>query len=191
MTSRHSSLSEITNRITAKEYLEYTVMLYEQESFFPIVYAHDDFWFNNERYAQVIIGFTNLLFFLNSCGILIETRISVPSDSLQTIYASIMKNADHSATVRDYDLLNVDWSSLNIENAVIPENCREEDFSLVKLYLLLRTGAALNKVAVEKVVKKKLTDSSMLTIRRTISKITGNELVKRKDNSYELRWMHE
>lgn len=191
MISRHSSLSDITNSIKPKEYLEYTVMLFEQEVFFPIAFAHDDFWFSNKRYAQVIIGFTNLIFFLDSCGITIETEIIEPSELQQEIYANVMNGIDYSQNVKSYELHSLDCSSLNFENAVIPENCCEEDFSLVKLYLVLRTGAALNKAAFERIMNKKLTDSSTLTIRRTISGITGKKLIKRKDNSYELRKIHE
>jgi len=187
MTSRHSSLSDIKNSITAKEYLEYTVMLFEQDSFFPVVFAHDDFWFSYNRYAQVIIGFTNLLFFLDSCGITVETEIMEPSELQVEIYANVMKDVDHSQIVKSYELRDVDCSALDFENIKIPENCQAEDFSLVKVYLILRTGAALNKAAFERIMNKKLTDSSMLTIRRTITNITGKELVKRKDNSYELR----
>lgn len=187
MTSRRSSLSGIKNALRATTLLEFAVHLLDLGYFNPVVFSHDNLWFDRRRYSQVMIGFLNLLSFLDSCGVLVETDLLEPSEVETEVYRRIMRDEDQVIIIRCYELHEMDFTGLNIENAVIPENCEDIDFALVKIYLLLKTGAALNKKAVEAVFNQKLTDTEMLTVRRQLAAITGRDIVKRNDNSYEMR----
>ena len=76
---------------------------------------------------------------------------------------------------------------VDVMKSETPNGCIEEEFGLVKLYLLFKTGAALNKQSVERVLNHKMSDTEMKTIRNSIEKICNRKLTKRKDNSYEMR----
>ena len=91
------------------------------------------------------------------------------------------------AAMTDGEFLEIDFTDLNIQNATTPEGCKDEDFALVKIYLLLKTGAALSRRAIEVLLDKRLSDSEMITIRKRIENITGKKVIKRNDNSYEMR----
>lgn len=187
MTSRHSSLSEVKNEIGAKTYLEFAVHLLEHGYFNPIVFCHDSFWFDKSRYAQVSIGFINLLSFLYSCGVTLDTETSLPNDEEAELYRNIMRDEDLSSGIYCYDLLEMDFTEFNLGQASVPENCDDKNFALVKVYLQMRTGAALNKKAIENITGRKFSDSEMLTLRKQLENITGRNIVKRDDNSYEMR----
>lgn len=187
MTYRHSSISEIRNEVGAKTYLEFTVHLLDNGYFNPVVFCHDNFWFDRKRYAQVLIGFINLLSFLYSCGITLDTEITEPADIEAELYRNIMRDGDISEQIQCYELLETDFTGFSLEAYDIPENCEDEDFYLVRLYLQMRTGAALDKKAIEKIAKKKFTDAQMVTLRKQLEDITGRKVLKRKDNSYEMR----
>ena len=186
-TFRHNTLSEVKNDIGAKTYLEFAVHLLEQSFFNPIVFCHDRYWYDRKRYAQVMIGFINLLSFLYSCGVTIDTDLLQPSDIEAELYKHIMRDTDFSEEIRCYKLLESDFTNFNMYDVCIPENCFEEDFILVKLYLLLRTGVALNKKSIENVVKRQCSVSEILTLRKQLENITVRKIMKRKDNSYEMR----
>lgn len=185
MKSRHSSV-ESENSIGSRAYLEFTVHLLDMGCFNPIVFSHDNYWFDRKRYARVIAGFLKLLSFLDSCGIWIETEVHTAGNIEDIIYKHTMTEANHIRVV-SYELQEIDFSCFSLEKAQIPSGCAEDDFSLVRLYLALRTGAALNKTAIERMLKRELTDAEMLTLRRQLTTITDRRIVKRKDNSYEMR----
>ena len=170
MKSRHSVLHDIENKINAKSFLEFAVHLLESGYFNPIVFCHDRLWFDAKRYPQVMIGFINLLSYLYSCGLTIETTVSEPNDFETMLYRNIMRDKDITDIIRSYELTDVDFLSLDLKNAKVPENCEEDDFTLVKLYLVLRSGAALNRKSIESLIGRNLTD-----------------MFKRNDNSYEMR----
>ena len=186
MKSRHSALSEIENKIGAKSFLEFTVHLLEIGYFNPVVFFFFCLWFDKVRYAQVMLGFINLLSYLYSCGVTIETRVCEPTEMEACLYSNIMRDEDLSDGIRCYELLEMDLLSLNLQSTGVPGNCKEEDFIFVKLYLMLRTGAALNRKAIESLLGKKMTDMEMLMLRKQFMRITGREMIKRKDNSYEM-----
>ena len=186
-TSRHNSLSEIKNEIGAKTFLEFAVHLLELEYFNPIVFCHDKEWFEKKRYAQVVIGFINLLSFLYSCRVVIETEVLDASDIDVELYKNIMRDEDLASTIQCYELKEVDFSDFTLHDARIPENCAESDFYLVKLYLQLRSGSALSKKAIENVTGRQFSDSEMLNLRKQLENMTGRSIIKRKDNSYEMR----
>lgn len=187
MRSHHDPCGDGKNVIGEKQYLEFAVHILEIGYFNPVVFCHDNFWFDRSRHAQVAIGFINLISFLYSCGVTIETNLMEPSEIEAELYRGIMKDADLSGIVRCYELLEMDFASFSLRDSKIPEKCTKEDFALVKLYLMLRTGSALNKKAIEAITNKKYTDSGMLTLRKQIESITGRKIIKRKDNSYEMR----
>ena len=187
MRSRHDAIQEVDYKIGEKTNLEFVVHLLDIGYFNPVVFSHDGFWFDKNRYAKVVIGFMNLLTFLYSCGITIDTEVHVPTDIEAELYKGILREDNHTDIIKCYILTEIDFTSFNLAGAIIPDNCDEEDYSLIKLYLQLRTGAALNKKAIENTLRKKLTDAEMHTIRRQLESITGKEMVKRKDNSYEMR----
>ena len=187
MRSPHDPDGDRKNAIGAKQYLEFAVHILEIGYFNPVVFCHDNFWFDRIRHAQVAIGFINLISFLYSCGVTIETNMMEPSEIEAELYRRIMKDADLTGEVRCYELLEIDFTAFSLQDSKIPENCSDEDFVLVKLYLVLRTGSALNKRAIENITNKKYTDSGMLTLRKQIESITGRKIIKRKDNSYEMR----
>lgn len=187
MRSPHDLDSGRKDAIGAKQYLEFAVHILEMGYFNPIVFCHDNFWFDRNRHAQVAIGFINLLSFLYSSGVTIEISIMEPSEIEEELYRGIMKDGDLTGAVRCYELLEMDFTLFSLQDSKIPENCTNEDFTLVKMYLVLRVGSALNKRAIENITKKKYTDSGMLTLRKQIENITGRKIVKRKDNSYEMR----
>ncbi len=186
MKSRHSALSGIENKIGAKSFLEFTIHLLEIGYFNPVVFCHDRLWFDKAHHAQVMIGFINLLSYLYSCGVTIETRVCEPTEIEAELYSNIMRDENLSGSIRCYELLEMDLFGLDLQRARVPENCEEEDFAFVKLYLMLRTGAALNRKALENLFGKKFTDMEMLTLRKQFTQITGKEMIKRKDNSYEM-----
>jgi hypothetical protein len=187
MTSQRSSLTDVKNTIDEKSFLEFTVHLLEFGFFNPVVFCHDNFWFDKKKYSQTMIGFINVLSFLYSCGIIIETKIMEPVEIESDLYSKIMLDTDHTEVIKCYELIEVDFSDMNVDAAQIPDNCKEENFILVKLYLIFRTGAALNKKAIENIFNKKLSDSEMLFIRKQLAIITGRKIIKLKDNSYEMR----
>ena len=186
-TSQHNSLNEIKNEIGAKTFLEFAVHLLELEYFNPIVFCHDNRWFNKKRYAQIVIGFINLLSFLYSCRVMIETEVLVPSEIDVELYKKIMRDEDMASRIQCYELREVDFSDFTLQDARIPENCDESDFYLVMLYLQFRSGSALSKKTIENVSGRHFTDSEMLILRKQLENITGRSIIKRKDNSYEMR----
>lgn len=183
----HDPNGDRKNAIGAKQYLEFAVHILEIGYFNPVVFCHDNFWFDRNRHAQVAIGFINLISFLYSCGVTIETTMMEPSEIEAELYRGIMRDGDIPGTIRCYELLEMDFTSFSLLDSEIPKNCTNEDFALVKLYLVLRSGSALNKRAIENITKKKYTDSGMLTLRKQMENITGRKIAKRKDNSYEMR----
>ena len=186
-TSHPVPFAEHENKVSAKLYLEFTVHLIEFGFFESIVFCHDYMWFDPKKYAHVTSGFLNLLMYLDSCGIRVETDVDEAPAMVKELYRGIMRDSDRADMVVCYELRNIDFTNMNTENAVIPGNCTEEDFSLVKLYLILKTGAALNKKAIENIVGRKFTDSGMLALRKRLQVITGHKIEKRDDNSYEMR----
>ena len=187
MKSRNDFSGEGKGAIGAKQYLEFTVHILELGYFNPVVFCHDKGWFDRTRHAQVAIGFVYLLSFFYSCGITIETKMSEPCEIESELYRGIMRDEDLTDVIRTYELMEIDFTSFDLQDSVIPENCTDEDFALVKMYLLLRTGIAMNKRVIEKVTNKKYSDSGMMTLRKQIEGITGRKIIKRKDNSYEMR----
>lgn len=187
--SQNSSLGGVENKIGDKTFLEFTVHLLELEYFNPIVFSHDSFWFSRSKYAKVMIAFINLLSFLYSCGITIETEIEEPSDIEIEFYRNIMKDSDMTDGIVCYGLVEIDFTNLNLQNAEIPDNCDEMVFNLVKIYLSLKTGAALSRKAIENILHRQIIDVEMRTIRKQIENITGRKIIKRKDNSYEMEGM--
>ena len=187
MRSLHSVLSDIENKIGSKTYLEFAVLILDSGFFNPVVYSHDSGWFDKKRYSQVVIGFINLLSFFYSCGITLDTEAYAPVDEEIELYRNIMRDEDMSESIVCYELLESDFTGLSIQNASVPENCTEADFALVKIYLYLRTGAALSRKSVENILGDRLTDSEMIVLRKQLENITGRKLKKRKDNSYEMR----
>ena len=177
----------IENSISSKMFLEFTVHILEYGYFNPIVFCHDNYCFDRQKYAHVSIGFLNLLLFLDSAGVLLDARHAEISDAEEILYKNILCEERYAKSIICYELESADFSNLNIANAVTPEGCHDEDFSLVKLYLQMRTGASLNKKAIENVLHQELSDSGLLTVRRNLEAITGHEIVKRDDNSYEMR----
>ena len=186
-TSPPDLFAEFENKVSAKLYLEFAVHLIELGFFESIVFCHDNVWFDSKKYAQVTFGFLNLLMYLDSCGIRVETNVDEAPDTVKALYSGIMRDSDRPDMVVCYELCDIDFTNMNTENAVIPDNCTGEDFSLVKLYLILKTGAALNKKAIENIVGRNFTDSGMLALRKRLEIITGHEIKKRDDNSYEMR----
>lgn len=186
-TSQHNSLNEIKNEIGANTFLEFAVHLLELEYFNPIVFCHDNRWFNKKRYAQIVIGFINLLSFLYSCRVMIETEVLSPSEVDVELYKKIMRDEDMASRIQCYELREVDFSDFTLHDARIPENCDESDFYLVMLYLQFRSGSALSKKTIENVSGRHFTDSEMLILRKRLENITGRSIIKRKDNSYEMR----
>lgn len=181
-----SSLKGVING--GKTFLEFAVHLIEYGYFNPVVFSHDGFEFDRTKYAHVMIGFINLLSFLDTCGITLDTEVFAPDENEAVLYKSIMPNDDGpSEIIKHYVLLEIDFTDLNIQNATTPEGCKDEDFALVKIYLLLKTGAALSRRAIEVLLDKRLSDSEMITIRKRIENITGKKVIKRNDNSYEMR----
>ena len=187
MTFPHNLFAEYDNKISAKLYLEFAVHLLELGFFESSVFCHDNFWFDVKKYTQVTMGFLNLLLYLDSCGMRIETSICDNSEIVKELFGNIMRDSDKSEIVTCYELHDVDLSNLNMDKAVVPQNCIEDDFSLVRLYLTLKTGAALNKKAIENILHEELTDAKMLTLRKQLQDITGHKINKRNDNSYEMR----
>lgn len=179
--------NEIKNKVGAKMYLEFAVHLLELDYFNPVVFCHDSFWLEREQYARTVIGFTNLLSFLYSCGLTLETDLLYPTDEETELYRHIVKDEDSLPLIRCYELLEIDYTGFNIEESTVPNDCEAEDFSLVKVYLLLKTGAAINRRSLENVLERRITDSEAMTIRRQLENMTGRKLIKRKDNSYEMR----
>lgn len=125
--------------------------------------------------------------FLNKNGFV--SLIYIPfSDEYGTgIGYLIMLGSDFSDRIICFKLVRADFSDLNIADVKEPGDYDFCDFLLVKLYLIWKTGAALNKKAVEKVIQKNLRSSEMVDIRKKFESITGNKIIKRKDNSYEMR----
>lgn len=187
MKSQQSESRSISNKVGDKTFLEFTVHLLEYEYFNPVVFCHDGFWFNHQRYAEIMVGFFNLLSFLYSCGITIETELMEPDDIQTTLYQQIMRDSDYSAEINSYVLRGLDLTSMDVLNAKVPDTCKREDFAFVEAYLLLKAGSAISRQSVERIFGTKLTDAEMLIIRKRLSSITGKEIVKRKDNSYEMR----
>lgn len=184
---QNDSLSGISNKIGKKTYLEFIVHLLETDYFNPIVFCHDNYRFDRKRYAEVMIGFINLMSFLSSCGIMVETEVEELTDVETYIYRNIMGEKDSTDMIQCYRLLEIDFTNFNMSNAKVLENCKDDDFSLVKIYLQLRAGTAMNKRAIENLSKRRYTDSEMITLRKQIENISGKTLVKRKDNAYEMR----
>lgn len=187
MRFHHNLDSDGKSAIGGKHYLEFAVHILESGYFNPVVFCHDNFWFDRRRHAQVAIGFINLISFLYSCGVTVETKMMEVSEIEEELYRSIMKDGDQTRAIMCHELLEVDFTSFSLRDSKTPENCKDEDFTLLKLYLMLRTGSALNKKAIEAITNKKYTDSGMLTLRKQIENITGRKIIKRKDNSYEMR----
>ncbi|MBQ3704573.1 MAG: hypothetical protein II885_17750 [Oscillospiraceae bacterium] len=187
MKSQSSIIERNIDAINGKAYLEFAVHLLDQGCFSPMVFSHDNGWFDRKKYAQVVIGFTNLLLFLDSCGITIETEVIVADEMEAELYRQIMRDEDLSGIIKSYELTNVDFTDYNMENAVIPEMCTAADFGLVKAYLQLKAGAALNRSAFEKIFDRRFTDSETMSIRKQLSTISCREIVRRHDNSYEMR----
>ena len=187
MKSHQAVNSEISNKVGAKMYLEFTVHLIEYGYFNPIVFCHDKFWFDRPRYSEIMIGFFNLLSFLYSCGITVETKLLEPNDHEIVLYSQIMRDDDLSSSIKSYVLQGLDLTGLNIQNAKAPETCRDEDFAFVEAYLLLNAGSALTKKSFDHIFGKSLTDTEALSVRKIIQNITGRKIEKRKDNSYEMR----
>ena len=175
------------NKVDGGLYLEFAVHLLDLGYFNPVVFSHDKGWFNREQYAQVVIGFTNLLSFLYSCGLTIDTEVQKPDDVEAELYRAIMRDEDLSGLIRCYILHEVDFTDLNMENASVPDSCKDADFALVRTYLLLRAGAALTRKSMESIFQKRLTDSEATTIRKQLRVISNREIRRRKDNSFEMR----
>lgn len=184
MTFPHNSIDG--NSISSKTYLEFTVHLLELDYFNPVVFCHDGYGFSRKKYALVIAGFLDLLSFLDSCGITLVTNMEEANDVENEIYSHIM-DVENNTDIVLFELTEADFTNMNISSAVVPENCTEDDFSLVKLYLLLRTGTALNKRSFEVILKRELSDSDIQTIRRQLANVTCRRIEKRRDNSYEMR----
>ena len=161
--------------------------LLEDEYFNPIVFCHDSTQFDRSRYIQIVIGFINLLSFLYSCKVTVDTEIEEPGELELFLYKRIMQNEEDAKGIRYYKLQEIDFTGFDIETARVPDNCEDKDFALVKIYLSMRSGTALNKKAMERLTNRKYTDSEMLTLRKQLMIITGREIIKRKDNSYEMR----
>lgn len=188
MTRFHHELDgDGKSAIGEKQYLEIAVHILEIGYFNPIVFCHDNFWFDRIRHAQFAIGFINIITFLYSCGVTIETNMIEPSDIEAELYRGIMNDDDLTGMIRCYEILEMDFTSFSLQDSEVPANCTKEDFALVKLYLVFRAGSALNKKAIENITNKKYTDSGMLTLRKQMENITGRKIIKRKDNSYEMR----
>lgn len=184
MTYRRSNPN---NKISAENLLEFSVHFLEDKYFNPIVFCHDKTWFDEQRFSQVIISFVNLLRYFDLCGITVETEIIAPTDMQKELYRHIMLGSDFSDRIICFKLVRADFSDLNIADVKEPGDYGFCDFLLVKLYLIWKTGAALNKKVVEKVIQKNLRSSEMVDIRKKFESITGNKIIKRKDNSYEMR----
>ena len=187
MKSQQSENRSLSNKVGGSGFLEFVVHLFEYEYFNPVVFCHDEFWFNHQRYAEIMLGFFNLLSFLFSCGITIEMEPVEPDDIQTTLYQQIMRDSDYSTGIKSYVLRSLDLTCLNVQNAKVPDTCGAEDFAYVVMYLLLKTGSALSRRSVERIFGNRITDTEMITIRKRLSDITGREILKRKDNSYEMR----
>ncbi len=187
MKFQHSILSDIENKISPKTYLEFAVSLLELGFFNPLVFSHENGWFDSKRYSQVVIGFINLISFLYSCGITLDTETYTPAEVESELYRNIMRDADLSESIISYELLESDFATFDLQSAEIPDKCTEDDFVLVKIYLCLKTGAVLNRKSVEQIANRRFTDAGMLTLRKQLENITGKEISKRSDNSYEMR----
>ena len=185
MKFRHNSSNSAA--LGRKDYLEFAVHLLELGYFDPVVFSHDHFWFDRNRYAQVMIGFVNLLSFFYSCGVTVDTEVLEPCELETVIYGEIMRDGDMTDIIKCYELSEIDFTCFDLQNARVPQACRADDFDFVKIYLRLRTGAALNKRALENMLGKSLSDAEMLSFRRQLQDASGKDIVKRDDNSYEMR----
>ena len=126
-------------------------------------------------------------FYISIHRIMVETEVEELTDVETYIYRNIMGEKDSTDMIQCYRLLEIDFTNFNMSNAKVLENCKDDDFSLVKIYLQLRAGTAMNKRAIENLSKRRYTDSEMITLRKQIENISGKTLVKRKDNAYEMR----
>ena len=134
-----------------------------------------------------MISFVNLLSFLYSCGITLDTDVVEPCDLETVLYGGIMRDGDLTDFVKCYELNEIDFTCFDLQNARVPQACHADDFDFVKIYLRLRTGAALNKRALGNMLGKSLSDAEMLSFRRQLQDASGKDIVKRDDNSYEMR----
>lgn len=172
--------------IGAQTYLEFSVHLLELNYFNPIVFCHDKSEFSKKRYAQVIASFLDLLSFLDSCGIILTVNLKEESDVENELFSNII-DSTNSIGIVSYELQEADFTNMNIFGATVPQHCVDDDFSLVKIYLLMRTGSSLTKRSFEQVMKRKLGDSDVQTLRKQLAAATGRIVEKRVDNSYEMR----
>lgn len=178
-------------RISEKTYLEMAVHILDLEYFNPLVFSHDGYWFEIKKYAQVSIAFLNLLGYFDSIGVRLETEQAALTEDEETLYSCIVHECGYEKGIVSYELQATDFSEMNIAVAIIPDGCSETDFSWVKIYLILKTGAALNKKAIENILGRTLTDSEMLNFKKNLEKATGRPIIKREDNSYELGELYE
>lgn len=178
-------------RISEKTYLEMAVHILDLEYFNPLVFSHDGYWFEIKKYAQISIAFLNLLVYFDSIGIRVETEQAALTEDEETLYSCIIHERGYEKNIVSYELRAIDFSEMNIATAIIPDGCSETDFSWVKIYLILKTGAALNKKAIENILGRNLTDSEMLTFKKNLEKATGRCIIKREDNSYEQGELYE
>lgn len=187
MIYQHSTSHSNGYKSDAKTFLELTIHLLELKTFNPIVFCHDNCCFDKEKYHRLMLDFFKLLSFLDECGLIIETTIVELSDVEKYIYSLIMNDIDYVGNIKVYVLNEYDYSFLNISNNTAQEGYTEDDFYLVKIYLYLKTGVAINRKIVERIVGHSLSDAQMRTVRKQLETISCHSVVKRKDNSYEMR----
>lgn len=171
----------------AKLYLEIAVGLLESRYFEPIVFCHDDFGYNENQYREITIALFNVHMFLDACGVCVSLRVDKSLNALEFSNNIIIDGPDDIDYACSYTVDEIDYSNMDINEAKIPSGICEQDFLLIKLYLLLKSGSAINKKTIEKLFGKKLSDSNIRTIRKQIEDISEYKIIKRKDNSYELR----
>ena len=187
MRSRKDPIDAVENRIAPEAFLAFTVQLLEEEFFNPVVFCHDKGRFDKTQYTRVMLGWINLLQYLDACGARLVTQTVAPSEPEAEIYAQIMYGFDFSASIVCYQLIEADFTALNTEAAQPPFGCKSSDFAPVRLYLAFRAGAALDKKAIEKIIREELSEAKMRNLRKLLEDVTGHKIRKKKDNFYVMR----
>ena len=126
------------------------------------------------------------MIFIDSCGIGIQTSYYEISPEVKHLYKMVNMNENARMYFFNYCIDNIDYINFDINKCIYPDGTNEKDYKLVKLYLCLKTGAALNKKAIEHCIGETLTDAKMITLKKVFEDEINCKLNKRKDNSYEL-----
>lgn len=160
------------------ELLEMTYYVLEEREYHPFIFSHDK-TFDNYDFLNHSQLFLEFIYFLGIIGINVEAEKKTYSDTVNKLLLSIT-TMEENHKYWFFEIKSIDYSQFDIFNSKIVE------YPFLRLLIALKTGTALNKASICKIVGKELNSNDITQLKKIIKRKTTYILITNDDNSYSL-----